>query len=64
MRPDAPDLRPFDLGRWERALTSPRQRLHICPACHTTEEEVLETEFAGCPLCYVVFAEAIARIVE
>ena len=33
----------------------------VCPECGTTESEFLKTERAGCPVCYNVFSDMIAK---
>ena len=33
----------------------------VCPECGNTESEFLKTERAGCPVCYNVFSDMIAK---
>lgn len=44
-----------------QALTLPQTERTVCPHCQFTLEEVLETGFLGCPLCYEVFADSIPK---
>ncbi len=36
----------------------------VCPNCHTTADEFLNTGFVGCPHCYEVFEPLVARTVK
>jgi len=36
----------------------------VCPYCKTEKADFLDTMFLGCPHCYEVFSEDVARAIE
>ena len=44
-----------------KSLKNDNHKETVCPECGTTESEFLKTERAGCPFCYNVFGDMIAK---